>query len=314
MTCLSPKWVQGKGRVRKTQEAEGFTLIELLVAISVLALIIALLLPTLNASREVARLAICQSNLRQQGIGFASYVTDYRFQMPFRPGWAGAATSGLERGTYEWLMAPYMAAGRPDWVDNPGGHYSVDNVNSPIFWCPSSPVVQKRAVAPWGLDYENGFYGQANGYQGALYHHYFVPWAGTPAEKNHGNLGGPLNYAAIARMTQEYFTRPFAVPYKFCSRVNFPAALGGPATNDIYDVYSSWHRNASSHRPRPTLLLDGRVALLTNPVYTDGSDYNPGGTAGQRRLRVGPYSPWNLQYGGGAPQHKPWDFWIDDIY
>ena len=47
----------------------AFTLIELLVVIAIIALLIGILLPALSSARNSARTAICQSNLRQLGIG-----------------------------------------------------------------------------------------------------------------------------------------------------------------------------------------------------------------------------------------------------
>ena len=47
----------------------GFTLIELLVVVSIIALLIALLLPTVKRARENARRTVCASNLRSLGLG-----------------------------------------------------------------------------------------------------------------------------------------------------------------------------------------------------------------------------------------------------
>lgn len=65
-----------------TQEFErrarqGFTMTELLVVMSVIAILIALLLPALSRARSVAMRVLCGSNLRQVGIGNEIYMTDF---------------------------------------------------------------------------------------------------------------------------------------------------------------------------------------------------------------------------------------------
>jgi prepilin-type N-terminal cleavage/methylation domain-containing protein len=72
----------GRSSAGWSENHTAFTLIELLVVISIIALLIGILLPALGSAREVARSAACLSNLKQIGIGFASYRADNRDYMP----------------------------------------------------------------------------------------------------------------------------------------------------------------------------------------------------------------------------------------
>jgi prepilin-type N-terminal cleavage/methylation domain-containing protein len=60
----------------------GFTLIELLVVIGIIAVLIAMILPSLNAARAQARTLRCQSNLHQLGVGLLLYAGDNKGYFP----------------------------------------------------------------------------------------------------------------------------------------------------------------------------------------------------------------------------------------
>lgn len=61
----------------------GFTLIEVLVVIAIIALLITVLMPSLNSARGSAKRAVCAANLRQIGIGLRSYLGDNRDRLPY---------------------------------------------------------------------------------------------------------------------------------------------------------------------------------------------------------------------------------------
>lgn len=122
----------------------AFTLIELLVVVSIIALLIALLLPTLKSARRVARNTVCLSQQRQIGIGFASYATDSSGYWPDygKTNLTTANYQDANRGTSSWIASTNAQQGTG--MGTPAGSFDLrvslrqylgENLNR-IFICP----------------------------------------------------------------------------------------------------------------------------------------------------------------------------------
>ena len=80
----------------------GFTLIELLVVVSIIALLIAILLPSLARARDQAKKSACASNLNQLGTAVTAYQAEFDTNLPLENGAHGYATYDLDTNNH-WL-------------------------------------------------------------------------------------------------------------------------------------------------------------------------------------------------------------------
>jgi type II secretory pathway pseudopilin PulG len=123
--------------------ARAFTLIDVLVSISVISILIGLLIPTLGKVNETARRVVCQSNVRQIGLGLIMYADDHRGLMPsprFVPQASRSRTSGEyapQRTVTLRAIDDDAPADRPSW-DGLGRLFELDYIPAPkVFYCPS---------------------------------------------------------------------------------------------------------------------------------------------------------------------------------
>jgi prepilin-type N-terminal cleavage/methylation domain-containing protein len=190
---------------RLRSEKDGFTLVELLVVIAIIAILAALLLPSLNQAKEKARATQCLGNLRQWGLAYRQYADDNEDFLP-RRGQGVQALFQIDRPT-DWFNALPFYLGLPAFQQMVTNNAKPAERSQSVFICPTAKDSGAAYFLPYGMNMN------------------LSPWNLSQPTK-FGEVVQPTAVVAMADAPGSYAsTFPSKRPYSVAARHNSRASL-----------------------------------------------------------------------------------------
>jgi prepilin-type N-terminal cleavage/methylation domain-containing protein/prepilin-type processing-associated H-X9-DG protein len=248
----------------------AFTLVELLVVIAIIAVLAALLLPSLSQAKQRAYSIKCKSNLHQMGLGLKMYVDDARGQYPFY---------SYALGQYPPSSYPVNGVGVLKWEDAIAQY-------SPLYWtdrsyhCPgyrgaisSSAMGNSSWLGTWVGSYAFNCWGASRMHGNEISS--VVPGFGFGMS----SMGPPVSEAQLAAPSEMIAItdsanadpqdfRPegppqFGVPMPIAPPTGVDSNDGWPANNNTQDPFASLVQMPPQHgRSFNVLFCDGHVVQM----------------------------------------------------
>lgn len=246
---------------------EGFTLVELLVVIAIIGVLVALLLPAVQAARESARRTECSNKLKQVGLATHNVHDTYKRLPPLCSASAvnRLTVEGPFKGPYGWTvfhwMLPYLEQRTVfDKLDPENSNYGglqYDQV-LPVFICPSDNTnADGKGMTT---------YGGANIWATTNYAaNYYV--FGNPEQ---GNVQGSKRFASLVDGLSNSMI--FAEIYATCGSSGDPNFAYGSLWADSNSVWRATYCTNSTAKNPPSAGYPACAKFQSRPHYLNTCD------------------------------------------
>jgi prepilin-type N-terminal cleavage/methylation domain-containing protein/prepilin-type processing-associated H-X9-DG protein len=260
----------------------GFTLVELLVVIGIIAVLISILLPSLNRARKSAKAIACASNLKQIGNAVAMYQSENKGCLPF----AMVYYNSWNQVTWDDLLNKYWGGKAPQDDSWPSGVYgSTTLIDIRVLRCADDDYRGRRPVGAWNY---------AVGKRDALRSYSMV--SAVWNDNGNDNYAGSGAYAWTVTGTYPS-ARPSNPNFRYFKPKDFDDASNTILLTEHFDANVAGHSSgAMVNRPidlwpretttlknlphnggrRNNLFVDGHVQAMTIPeMCVNPGNYGP---------------------------------------